>query len=85
MKRPDDVQAWVERQEALPRDKMFNLIEFDLLDYIKELEAERDALRKHLSAIAVVEGTPEYIGPDILEINFTVYDEKEDNDGDQTK
>ena len=42
--RPYDVAAWCDRMEALRGSKMFKLIEFDLLDYIKSLEARLQEL-----------------------------------------
>jgi hypothetical protein len=47
MKRPAEIQAWMDRVEALPRDKMFALAEFDLLDYLLDLEARNAALEAH--------------------------------------
>ena len=48
--RPYDVAAWCDHMEALRGSKMFKLIEFDLLDYIKALEATHAPERTSKSA-----------------------------------
>lgn len=38
LNRPEDVEHWMKTWESYPRNKMWNLTEFTLLDYIKSLE-----------------------------------------------
>lgn len=51
MKRPNNVQEWMERWVERNRAKMFNLIEFELLDYILDLERYRDGYKQAFDSL----------------------------------